>query len=87
MPIFIDLKIRDVVFRDGFDWDPTSALTPEAFAAAVCQDLKLPAPFQLAISVSIREQLLEVLETSLWCGVMWCVEGGGGIRVRCLDVR
>ena len=61
MPIFIDLKIRDLVYRDAFNWDPVSPLTPEVFAAAVCQDLALPAPFQHAISISIRQQLLDVL--------------------------
>lgn len=46
------------ILRDRLEWDLTSELTPEAFAATLIRDLGLSSESGMLISHAVREQLL-----------------------------
>ncbi|OQR98201.1 SWI/SNF-related matrix-associated actin-dependent regulator of chromatin [Achlya hypogyna] len=56
--IYIKLRINDTVLLDTFEWDlHNSANDPEHFARSFCADMGLSGDFELAIAMSIRDQL------------------------------
>ncbi|CAO3694216.1 unnamed protein product [Umbelopsis ramanniana] len=58
VPIRIDLEAEGYRLSDTFTWNLNeTVITPEAFAAVLCDDLSLPAPlFSTDIAKAIREQ-------------------------------
>lgn len=58
--IKLDITVGKVQLRDRFEWDMSSGLTPEDFAAILVSDLHLGGEFVSLIAHSIREQLYKV---------------------------
>lgn len=53
-----DVQILHHALRDRLEWDLSSSLTPEAFAAKTCRDLGLSGEALPIISAAVRENLL-----------------------------
>nr|CCA20838.1 SWI/SNFrelated matrixassociated actindependent regulator of chromatin putative [Albugo laibachii Nc14] len=59
-PIHINLRIKDTVLIDRFEWDLSNEQNdPEYFAQVMCDELGLSGEFEAQIALSIREQLRE----------------------------
>ncbi|CDK29597.1 unnamed protein product [Kuraishia capsulata CBS 1993] len=60
VPIKINLEYNSAKISDAFMWNANESLiTPEAFAATMCQDLELPPSYQQQIASSIVSQIEE----------------------------
>ncbi|KAI9145564.1 hypothetical protein BKA69DRAFT_1035133 [Paraphysoderma sedebokerense] len=66
--INLDLQLGRIQFRDRFEWDLTSSLTPEEFAKVICADLNISGEFHSAIATAIREQILKYTKDRLYSG-------------------
>ncbi|CCI47041.1 unnamed protein product [Albugo candida] len=57
-PIYINLRIKDTILIDRFEWDLSIEKNdPEYFAQVMCDEMGLSGEFEAQIALSIREQL------------------------------
>lgn len=63
---------------DRVEWDLTSSLTPESFAASICNDLGLGGDAALIISHATHEELLRLKRDCLELGLVGLAVNEGG---------
>lgn len=56
--INIDVSYNTIDYKDTFQWDVLSAVSPEVFARVTCGDLGLPCELEPTIAIQIREAVI-----------------------------
>lgn len=54
-----NMKLDNISYKDQFEWDLNKETnSPEAFSRSLCMDLGFPREWEVALSCSIREEIL-----------------------------
>ncbi|GAA5925861.1 Sfh1p [Sporobolomyces koalae] len=68
--INLDVQIGTLHVRDRIEWDLTSSLTPELFAATLVRDLSLPTSAAPIISHALHEEISRLKKSCLEMGLV-----------------
>ncbi|GAA6012028.1 hypothetical protein JCM11491_000144 [Sporobolomyces phaffii] len=68
--INLDVQIGTLHLRDRIEWDLTSTLTPELFAATLVRDLSLPTSATPIISHALHEEIYRLKKSCLEMGLI-----------------
>jgi chromatin structure-remodeling complex subunit SFH1 len=66
----LDVQIGTLHLRDRIEWDLTSTLTPELFAATLVRDLSLPTSANPIISHALHEEIYRLKKSCLEMGLI-----------------
>ena len=69
VPIHLDIQIQTLQLMDRFEWDLSSALSPETFSKLLAADIGVAPEFAAVIAHSIREQLLQYKRDAIEVGI------------------
>lgn len=73
----LDVQIGTLHLIDRVEWDLTSPLTPEVFAAQMCADLGLGGEGVMIISHAVHEELLRLKKDCIELGLVGNMAEGG----------
>ncbi|GAA5828874.1 hypothetical protein JCM11251_005904 [Rhodosporidiobolus azoricus] len=66
----LDVQIGSLHLTDRLEWDLSSSLTPELFAATLCRDLSLDTSATPVISTAIHEELFRLKRSCIEMGLI-----------------